>query len=283
MKKYYIAAAVLGVGLLGLAIWRNYPHKTAVTPASQQTYVALGDSVAAGVGLQGASDSSACDRTNQSYPNLVASSLHDTLANFACSGATLPAGILGSQNVNQLLVAPQLQQLFGHSKPNLITLTVGANDAHWTSIIAKCYTAVCGTAQDTAAVNASLNTVASNLRAALSQIQQHYRGIVPRVMLTGYHQVFPTALPASCTDLAGIDASELTWVRQLETNLNDTIRAAASGYSFATFAPINFSGHELCTANPWVQGLADKQPYHPNAAGQAAYAAQILSALKAAK
>lgn len=283
-KKYYIGIGLVivvavVVGLIQGGTGKTLPSK----PLPTKTYVALGDSVAAGVGLADASDSSACDRTNQAYPNLVASALNYRLRNFACSGATLAAGILGQQDVNDLLIAPQLQQLFAQPKPTLISLTIGANDVGWTTIIAKCYAGSCGSASDTASVDAKLVTVSANLRAALTQIQTRYPQATPRVIVTGYHQVFPAATVPSCPDLTGIDAAELSWGRQLQTSINDTLRQATSGYSFASFVPVDFSGHELCTADPWVQGLSDQQPYHPTAAGQAEFARQIVTAVRSVR
>ena len=130
MKKYLIIGALFVVILVASFLAFGNNHKVD-TPrvATQGTYVALGDSVAAGVGLQYDSDSSACDRTNQAYPDVVAKRLNYKLSNVACSGATLPQGITGKQDVNELLVSPQLQQLFSMPKPKLITITIGANDA----------------------------------------------------------------------------------------------------------------------------------------------------------
>ena len=280
MKKVIIGVIILCIiGGLIVILRGNNPQKT-VTQASEGTYVAMGDSVAAGVGLMGDSDSSACDRTNQSYPNQVAAALHYTLKNLSCSGATLPEGILGSQDVNKLQETPQLQALFTQPKPTLITLTIGANDAQWTTVISKCYTGECGSAADTASVDANLVTVATNLQTVLKQIQTHYGTSVPHVIVTGYHQVFPTSVTPNCSDLSGIDASELAWGQQLQTHISTTLQNAIQGYSFAAFVPVNFSGHELCTSNPWVQGLSDTQPYHPTDLGQAEYAKEIIAAVK---
>lgn len=253
------------------------------TTAARERYAALGDSVAAGVGLQPDSDPSACNRTDASYPNQAAARLNLQLQNIACGGATLPAGILGKQDVNRLMVAAQLDQLFALPKPKLVTLTVGANDVGWTELIAKCYTGTCGTAQDTAAVQARLDTLAANMRQALGNMQNHYAAAPPDLIVTGYYQVFPDTIPATCRDLQGIDANELAWGRQQQAAINSTIQTAVADFPFAKFAGIDFSGHELCAADPWVQGIGDKQPYHPTAAGQTAYAKQIVTAAKAFK
>jgi lysophospholipase L1-like esterase len=284
VKKVIIAiVTICVVGLLIGTLIGHHPKKTNTASSQKLSYVALGDSVAAGLGLETYSDSSACDRTNQAYPDLVAKTLNLKLDSLACSGATLSTGILGPQTVNQLSLTPQIDKLFNRPKPYLITITIGANDINWTGLISKCYTGQCGSASDTAAVNQSLATLSTNLSNALTQINQHYKDAPPYVVVTGYHQVFPDSGASTCSDLTGIDASELSWGRQVQANLNTTIQSVVNKRIFAKFAPIDFTNHELCTKNSWVQGLNDNDPYHPTDAGQAEYAKQVEAALKALK
>lgn len=274
---FFAVAVVIG----GLLLW---PHAAAPKPAPaapRPPYAALGDSVAAGLGLQPYSDPSACARTDQSYPHQVASGLDLRLYNLSCSGATMQNGILGSQEVNNLAVPAQLDQLFNLPKPRAVSLTVGANDAGWTSFLTKCYRAVCGTPEDTAAVGGSLTTLTSNLQDLFTRIQDHFGPAIPPVIVAGYYQVVPSPA-ASCQDLSGVDAAEQAWLRQEQTALNDAIRTAASPFAFVHYTDVDFSGHELCTDSPWVQGLADPAPYHPTAAGQTAYAKKVMAAISAA-
>lgn len=283
MKRYIVGFMLFLVCAITILFYIDSHHNTSVPAAKTQgAYVALGDSVAAGVGLKYDSDSSACNRTNQAYPRIIANDLNYTLNNDACSGATLPNGVLGKQDVNDLLVTPQLQQLFSKPTPKLITITVGANDADWTSILRKCYTSECGTSEDDTALQANLATVTTNIEKMLDQIRQHYTGARPTVIVTGYYQVFSTAITSKCSDLTGIDESELAWGRQLQSSINNTLEAATKG-STAKFIPIDFSGHELCTSDPWVQGLSDNEPYHPTATGQVKIANQIIRGLKDTK
>jgi lysophospholipase L1-like esterase len=62
--------------------------------------------------------------------------------------------------------------------------------------------------------------------------------------------------------------------RAMLTQLNDAI---ARGYnqshvSTAYLVPLDFSGHGICSRQPWVQNLAEAQPFHPTNAGQQAIA-----------
>ena len=285
MKKRGIFTGITLLIIVGIifAFTPNGDNNRAVTTLGTPTksYIALGDSVAAGVGLKTDSDSSACNRTDQSYPIVVAKSLNYLVKNLACSGATLLAGILGKQDVNQLMVTPQIDQLFALAQPNVISVTIGANDAQWTNIIAKCYTGTCGSDADTVAVNDKLATVTVNIQKFLSSIKDHYKNNPPTVLLTGYYQVFPVT-SATCTDLKGIDQAELTWGRQQQAAIGTTIESAAKDFSFAKYVPLDFTGHELCSSDSWVQGISDKQPYHPTEAGQASIAKQVAQAITGA-
>ena len=122
----------------------------------------------------------------------------------------------------------------------------------------------------------------TNLTTFLQDIQSNYKTDVPDVIVTGYHQVFPVG-QATCADLTGINANELSWGRQQQQALNSAIQSVVSQYSFAKYAAINFTGHELCTTNSWVQGLNATAPYHPTVAGQQEYANQVVAAYRTFK
>ena len=231
---------------------------------AKKSYVALGDSVSAGIGLPSASDSSACNRTDESYPFVLAKSLNYSLTNVSCSGATIAAGISGKQDVNKLLVDSQLDQLFAMQKPDVITLTVGANDAGWLDILTKCYTAVCGTTEDTNAITAKLTTLTQNISTVLNTISTHYNNSGPKIVVTGYY--LPVSTTETCADTTGITTTEATWIANMLGQLNNAIQAAAT--STATYVPINFTNHELCSQESWVQGLQERAPFHPNELGQ---------------
>ena len=280
MRKYIILTLVLiGLVTIGVVSRQNKPK---ITNIPTHNYVALGDSVAAGVGLKTDSDSSACNRTNQSYPNLIAQKMNFKINNLACSGATLASGILGEQEVNQLLLPAQLDQLYKLPFPSLITITIGANDVKWTTVINKCYTGVCGNFGDTEVVNQRIALVSENLRNSLIQIQTFYKKSPPHVVVSGYNQVFPVNV-IDCPDLTGIDQNEINWVHTQQVDLNKSISSTVGEFAFAKFASIDFTGHELCTTNSWVQGIADKQPYHPTEEGQMSFANQIVKIVRTFK
>lgn len=243
------------------------------------SYVALGDSVAAGLGLgqsQSATSSDiACGRSPYGYPNVVASKLKITLTNVSCSGATV-GDLVTSQNANGTTMPAQLNTAFANGTPKLITITAGANDAHWSSFIKACYATNCNTSAYTFAANAYLVSLQAKLLYALSSVNVRSGGQPPQVLITGYYNPLSSACAAQQSN---ITAGELSWISAETTALNQTIQQVSSLYSFAKFVPVDFSGHDICSPSPWVQGLSDPAPFHPTQTGQRAIANDILAQL----
>jgi len=248
------------------------------TPSQQSTtgrYVALGDSVAAGLGLPPAAGSDpACGVSTQAYPAQVAASLGMPYQNLACSGATA-GDLVTEQHLSGTSrdIEPQLNMAFANGTPQLITITAGANDMYWQYFARQCYISTCGTATDQAITSWFRAVTAVKLGYALQSIQNRGGGSVPRVVLTGYYQ----PLSAACAQqLPAITSAESAWLNSQLASLNQTISSVSAGFSFARYAAVDFSGHELCTAQPWVQGINSNAPLHPTAAGQQAIAVAVL-------
>lgn len=279
MKKLLlIAPIVIIVIIVGvLLLNKDTPQKTIVNEKSY--YIALGDSVAAGVGLPTASDSSACDRTDESYPNLIAKSNNFELLNVACSGASSSAGIVSGQEVNKLMLDPQTSSLTADKKPAIITLTVGANDIRWVNILQKCYTGICGDDIDKSTVTTGLERLESNFKIIFEKIENLYPTEKPKVIMTGYYSLFNNEVRSECSESTGIDADEGRFIAESLTELNETINKQADEYNFVHYVDVNFAGHELCSDDPWIQGLAEKAPFHPNENGQAEVARLVQDAI----
>ncbi|MEK7152643.1 MAG: SGNH/GDSL hydrolase family protein, partial [Patescibacteria group bacterium] len=250
------------------------------TALESNRYVALGDSVAAGAGLPpgvGITEEQGCARSEQAYPYKVAASLGMSLEHLACSGAKVDEGLYGPQEVNGTAIEAQLDRAFAAGTPDLITVTIGANDARWSQFVSDCYTWRCGSHWDDARISAYLLDLRWELYLTLTNIQQRSDGTMPKVLFTGYFTPLSLAAP-NCNDTRNITTDEITWLNTQVAALNQQISDAVSWYGFATYVPIDFSGHELCTANSWIQGVQDPAPFHPTAAGQTAMARAILAA-----
>jgi lysophospholipase L1-like esterase len=242
------------------------------TPGAPAEYVALGDSVAAGIGLPVGTYTTArdkqCGRSSAGYPNLVADALDLELTNAACSGATA-GDLITKQSVEGPNIPAQLDTAFAGGTPKLITITAGANDVLWNRYVQACL------ASDCTGLSTFPSVAKLKLNAALADIYLRSHGNPPTVILTGYYNPFSGACAAQYPQ---ITSTEINWLINQNIKLNQAIREAANNYSFVRFVPIDFNGHGMCAADPWVQKLSDPAPVHPTARGQAAIAKMVLSA-----
>jgi len=236
----------------------------------------MGDSVASGAGL-GANKSKICDRSTKAYPYIVAKQLDTSVKQLACSGAKVDEGIYDEQDRGQYTLDPQLDRAFSRgSDPDLITMTIGANDVRWLNVIRDCYVWRCGSYLDKTRAVAYRADMRAELYWAMYKIEKNSNGNPPTVLLSGYYNPINKV---TCDDADRITNKESAWLSEQVGYLNRSIAYIASKYDFVTYVPIDFSGHELCSSNTWVQGLNDDAPYHPTAQGQKAIAESFLKAL----
>jgi lysophospholipase L1-like esterase len=249
-------------------------NQASVQPPSTNmpTYAALGDSVAAGFGLS--DDQTRCGRSDNAYPVVIANTRHLSLIHAACTGATA-GDLFTKQRKGGPNLAPQIDTAFAHGTPQLITITAGANDAHWVQFARKCYRSTCGTERDTRIADGLLAALRVKLDYTFSEIARRSGDQPPKVIITGYYN----PLSAECSTIEPrLTPNEITWLSNRIELLNQTIKDVSNEYSFVMYAPVSFGGHDICADNPWVQGLQDPAPFHPNAQGQAAIARAILAA-----
>ena len=60
--------------------------------------------------------------------------------------------------------------------------------------------------------------------------------------------------------------------------MNTVVEQGAQAFGFS-LATSYFQGHQLCTKQPWVQGMSDPAPFRASAAGELAIAAADLTRL----
>lgn len=235
-------------------------------------YAALGDSIAAGSGLEAAPASDPrCVRSTQAYGYKVAETRNLTLIHIACGGATA-GDLVTRQGVSGRNITPQLDEAFAQGTPSLITITAGANDMHWGDFLKKCRNSTCGTSFDTAATDTLRAAYKVKLDYAFSEIQRRSNGQPPTVVITGYSN------PVSnyCKKRQQIiSPQEINWLNNQRDQLNRAIRDVTGRYDFVKYASMNFTNHSLCATDTWWQGLNDPAPLHPNDAGQQAIANSI--------
>ncbi|MEV1129025.1 SGNH/GDSL hydrolase family protein [Agromyces sp. NPDC049794] len=219
------------------------------------SYVALGDSYAAGVG--GGVPIDLCGTTPNGYAALLADDPGQVLTDLrGCAGATT-ADVLG-----------QLEGLDHRTKS--VTLTVGANDLGVAALAQTCLT---GTPEQClAAVQYAQTVLLPGLATDLATTLAAIREAAPKatVYVTGYPLLFePSADPRIAAVNAGIMA--------LNSVIQAAVTAAGPGFVYVDVTQA-FAGHGIGSATPWINGLSDAAPFHPNTAGYAAYADAIRAA-----
>jgi lysophospholipase L1-like esterase len=241
----------------------------------------MGDSVAAGAGLSpltGATTTDElCDRSSQAYPYIIAERLQSSVIHTACTGAKTDEGIYGDQVRSGTRIPAQMNAAFAEGTPEIITVTIGANDVRWTQFIRQCYVTRCGLAVDNARMKLYRTDLRLELTRMLTQMRIDSQGTPPRVYIGGYYS------PLASTDcISGdrITTVEAEWMNLQTENLNQAIRSVIPLFDFAEFVPVDFNGHELCASEPWVQSLDAEAPIHPTAAGQAAIAESFLAVME---
>lgn len=268
MKRLLIGVSgVAIVLLLGLYVRQIINETVQHRVPGQQYVVGLGDSVAAGAGLSGTDRQRAfgCDQSDKAFPILLSQQLHKPYVQFACSGATVANG------------ANTLQTQYESAKSYLggsdVVVYSGANDIGWLKLLNSCTQTNCDTTNNRADITAKLRTLQTNLTSFLRQVQQ---AKPHRLVVNTYYGLLADG--DTCAARFGITPEKIRFINEEEAQLNATITAAAT-QAKATVAVVDFSGHTLCAANSWIQGIAAPAPLHPTAAGQQQIAQQDAAAL----
>ena len=147
-------------------------------------------------------------------------------------------------------------------------MSVGADDLSWSVMTQLCAAqTVCDDKVSDAYFTQLLNTFTRNyyqLLADLDQLAAH-----PAVLINQYYSPFGASV--ACLQQYGMTPAKVKVLSARLAQLNKVLQQGANLFGFGVAAP-RFTGHELCTSNPWVQGPTDPAPLHPNAAGELAVA-----------
>lgn len=242
--------------------------------------VVLGDSTAAGLGLPPLSHPTALDTGCYRSADAAAVDLAAVNAwnveNLACSGATIPAGLLGPQHLGAVTAPAQLAAAKRASGVKAIFVSVGADDLRWSVMVRLCAaTKTCDDAASTAYFQSKLHQFTKHYYALLSQLAA-FPGH-PQVVINRYYVPFDPK--AHCLAHVGLTAAKQKVLLQRLGALNAVLAKGATASGFLSVQP-DFTGHQLCSAQPYVQGLGDKAPFHPTQSGQLAIALADETALR---
>ena len=83
----------------------------------------------------------------------------------------------------------------------------------------------------------------------------------------------------TCLGRAGLTPAKLAILTSRLTTLNAVLAKGATEFRFLSPQP-DFTGHQLCTSQPYVQGLHAAAPFHPTVLGQLAIALADQAALR---
>lgn len=259
-------------------------------------YLALGDSYSSGEGapattggrwLDGTdSPNNHCHRSINAYPARLADgpNMPRQFEFHACSGALIEDFF--SKNHDNAGEPPQIDWVT-QLRPSLITLTIGGNDASFRDAMTYCagrnvYQPSCESVWD-GAISAAILSLASRSDADPRNLRSVYRKVraaAPdgtKILVAGYPLLFPTRPPSFCkTDVGArvFTASDMRWINSKIADMNLAILRAVRDVPGISYVNVenSFSGHELCTGNPWINGATVhpvEYSFHPNKDGQA--------------
>jgi GDSL-like Lipase/Acylhydrolase family len=257
------------------ALPQTVPH-----PLTSVQAVVVGDSTAAADGnplVAGASAlDRACRRSSEAYAADLAVVNDWKVLNLACSGATIRDGLLGVQVLNDGQVAPpQLIEAQRATHAKVIIVSIGADDVQWSIMTRLCVAStVCNDKVSSAYFSQEISAFTTSyyqLLGDLAELPGH-----PAVLVNQYYSPFGTNI--GCLQRYGITAAKKQVLLSRLGQLNAVLAQGAQTFGFGVTDP-PFTGHELCTADPYVQGPGDPAPLHPTAAGELAMALADQQAL----
>jgi len=242
--------------------------------------VVIGDSTAAGAGLAPLPGSSvaarACGRSADSYAADLSAVNGWKVLNLACDGATITRGLLGPQEHNGHLLQPQLAVAERASAASVIIVSVGADDLNWATMVRYCaVTPNCDDRATAAYFQQQLASFSKDYLDLLSRLAA--QPPPPQVIINRYYNPFGSQ--PGCLAEAGLTPANLQTLTSRLATLNAVLAKGAAQFGFSSPQP-DFTGHQLCTSQPYVQGLGAAAPFHPTALGQLAIALADQAALR---
>ena len=259
---------------------RHHPRRTV-------RYVALGDSFSAGEGVAPYEPGTAtlrdrCHRSTRAYSRLLSlPGIRFVRSFYACSGATAP-DVLSRSRYGEV---PQVDHpRLGRAQ--LVTISIGGNDAGFVHVLVECtrlygrlHHSRCYRQPAAHRILGGIEALRGTLAGTFDAIRER-TGPQAKIVVLDYPNLFPEH---GCRKLNAVfDERAQRFMRTAGGVLDRTIASAAS-QAHVHFVDVRheFADHELCARHEWVdffvaprakRPLAVTGSFHPNAAGQQAYA-----------
>lgn len=304
------------VGALALGTLLAAPAATAAPAPGvpEQTkgleYVALGDSYSAGLGIEPSTGLPApeCGQSQANYPHQLAAAYGLALTDLSCQGATTTDVVTGDPLSNNLPA-----QISGLSaSTDIVTITIGGNDANFTGVTAACVALSANGPLasnqsvpncKTAASQSGIDVLAANIAGPVTQkLTATFAAIAQaapnaKIFVVGYPSLFPETLPeGGCFSQFGTPNAypftnvDVPYLHTLEVALDAAVQttAASAGLSYVPTFASSF-GHTPCAgAAAYVNGITATEggifpgSLHPNAAGTTFLTDSVSLAIDAA-
>ena len=269
-------------------------------------YVALGDSYSSGEGNApyepaSATDSDKCHRSQHDayskllqLPRVTVSTLHF----YACSGAT-------SNDVRHdefRTEPPQLSHVEQLAAADLVTISVGGNDAGFSKALEQCVARICSRKPFSTKIIKRI----AGMVPLLVETYAELRLAAPQatIVVLDYPNAFPKLgfggsfrCRSNAAALLGRRGVNFLHERsdQLDEVIADAVHRANHEGSNIRLVGVRgaFAGHDVCEKDRWVRALKISRPgkqnqavvidtgsFHPNEAGQRAYAEALAKELE---
>ena len=241
--------------------------------------IVIGDSTAAGAGLppipHASRSDAACGRSTDSYAEDLARADNWNVLNLACDSATIASGLLGPQGRGGQTVPAQIDEVQRASSASAVIVSIGADDLGWSAMVQYCAVAPnCNDRASAAYFQQQLASFSKNylqLLSELATLPEH-----PQVLINSYYDPFGPNV--GCLSRAGFTTAKLRTLTSRLNTLNAVLVKGAADFGFTSAQP-DFAGHQICSQQPFVQGLQGSAPFHPTTLGQFAIALSDQAAL----
>jgi len=230
-----------------------------------------------------------CFRSSANYPSIVAKKLGAKLDDRSCGGADT-SDFEHSQYPD---VPAQLTAL----KPNVdvVTVGIGGNDEKvFGRLVNRCPAlrssdpqgSPCRTAMHSSGTDellSALDRTGTKVTRLLREV--HQRAPKAQVIVVGYPQI--VSPDNTCPELP-LATGDYAYAHEVDLALTQMLRKAAQATD-STYVDVwaASQGHDICSADPWINGSVDDERqaarYHPFAKEQAAVADLVLEKIRASR
>jgi lysophospholipase L1-like esterase len=251
------------------------------------SYVALGDSYAAGPLIPNPVLPLGCLKSSRNYPRLAAPGIGLPLRDASCSGATTEDMTQPQEVDPDGPNPPQLDSL--DSETTVVSLTIGGNDIGFSEIAESCiavnpFQSPC---RDKYA-SGGVDQISERIAAAAPKVEAVLTAIEARApqaetFVVNYPAIFPET-GFGCWPQMPIGFADVPYLRAKQRELNAMVatEAAEAGATLVNWYQASI-GHDACRGvlTRWVEPLVPTNPaapIHPNRRGMEGAAAVLAAA-----